>query len=573
MKKEIYMIDKEIKGILKNARFQLTEAEAVELLNKIKKKFYEKNYEHKVINRYFLAGAFSFCAVLFVMVFSLYFFRFYGCHKVKVVSGNVSLKKNLITGNYILRDGDRISTSEKESCEIKFVDIVNIKLFENSTLKVDKIKSENAIFELHSGKAFFQVEKKEKPYFVVRTRFIEILVKGTVFEVEVSPSNEIVMVTSGAVIVSNLKNSTNFAELQENEIAIFTVASQFLRKLSPPFRDKTGIVNWSEGFINSPYFIAEEKQKEEIIEANRESFIAMDDKIITFDRNTVYVFSTDRKLYPRRKINLRYPVKDVVGNKRTLYITSENGGLYTYSLDGEKLWENNEAGVTKYYSKPVIFSNLIFLATIDKGIQIFNNKGNLIDRIIPESGEAIYNSPLVLDENSFIFFTEKGNLIRYDLTGKTNIWKMNFKESILPPFMVNDNLLFIYLKNSGRILSINVENGKVLWSFNIKNIHFDSFHVFYDYLVAGFREEVFVFNKFTGEVIKNLIFDFKIKQMVMEKNKIYLLTESNNALIYNIPGLVKIYEKKFGKDIIKFSHLNRNIFLVGDDVLLDTVRE
>ncbi|MGC8764368.1 MAG: PQQ-binding-like beta-propeller repeat protein [Brevinematia bacterium] len=130
-----------------------------------------------------------------------------------------------------------------------------------------------------------------------------------------------------------------------------------------------------------------------------------------------------------------------------IFITRENGGLIAYDINGKKLWENEEAGIVKFYSVPVRYENLIFLATIDRGIQIFDiRNGTLVDNIIPEKKEAIYNSPVVID-STLIYFTERGNLISYNLLEKREVWKINIGDRLLLPPVINEDTLFIISKS------------------------------------------------------------------------------------------------------------------------------
>ncbi len=78
----------------------------------------------------------------------------------------------------------------------------------------------------------------------------------------------------------------------------------------------------------------------------------------------------------------------------TIYVTTEKGNLVTFDQNGNLLWENKEAGFSKFYSEPVKYENLIFLATIDRGIQVFESEsGELVNKILPEKKDAIYILP------------------------------------------------------------------------------------------------------------------------------------------------------------------------------------
>ncbi|MGC8765973.1 MAG: FecR domain-containing protein [Brevinematia bacterium] len=575
---------KKIEELLRKSKFKLTEEESRLILNNIINSLPAEDierYNQKPLFKFFLAGALSFCFLLIITSFYLYFSNLKISGRAeRVVLEELNLKREIYVRNKLLREGDIISTPSNKTYRINIRNLAELKIYENSKIKCVSFEETNIIFEIYSGKAFFSCQKKEKSYFTVRTPSLEIKVKGTRFEVEVTPSLETVRVSDGIVSVRILKENRTI-DVKETEMFTYSLKSKETPKTVHLEKEEQN----SSAEVNIIYQESQEKQKvkksesvnqkkeKELIGLNEKSFVPFEDKVVTYDKNTVYVFATEGKLIPKTKIDLgNIEIKNVVIDKKILYITSENGSIYAYTLDGKKLWENSSTGIPDYTFKPVIYSNLIYLSTLDKGIQVFDLKGTLIDTITPEVRGTVYNS-IIVQEKSLIYFTRDGYVGNFDLSSKKNVWKLHFNETTFFPHASNEEMLFVYLRNENRLVAIKTDSGKVLWSYYFGNsLQAISIYIYEDFVVFPCLDQIFIFKKLTGEKEKELKFDFTVKQLITEKNKIYILTDDTRVILFSIPSLIKIYENKFGKNIIKFSHLDKNIYLIGDDFLLEVPR-
>lgn len=84
-----------------------------------------------------------------------------------------------------------------------------------------------------------------------------------------------------------------------------------------------------------------------------------------------------------------------------------------------------------------------------------------------------FEPELVFDGNNFIFFDDKGNIIKFDRDFKI-VWKKNFytrqekKNKPILSFSVNDNTLVVF-DNLSKFYAINLATGNIIWSKKNQN--------------------------------------------------------------------------------------------------------
>jgi len=129
--------------------------------------------------------------------------------KISEVSGQVQVERDGSTRSgtrgMVLGLGDAVLTGETGRAVVvrggEYV-IVSPK----SRLRIAKPKSESGFtqFIQYAGSVLFKIEKKETPHFRVETPYLAAVVKGTTFNVAVTPAGATVQVTEGRVEVSTL---------------------------------------------------------------------------------------------------------------------------------------------------------------------------------------------------------------------------------------------------------------------------------------------------------------------------------------------------------------------------------
>jgi len=81
-----------------------------------------------------------------------------------------------------------------------------------------------------TGEAFFQIARDSKTPFIVEAQGTLTRVLGTSFNIKTNQANVSVNVRTGEVMFSQRNNAENFALLQKNQLASFSVASGVIKK-------------------------------------------------------------------------------------------------------------------------------------------------------------------------------------------------------------------------------------------------------------------------------------------------------------------------------------------------------
>jgi len=99
-----------------------------------------------------------------------------------------------------------------------------------------------------------------------------------------------------------------------------------------------------------------------------------------------------------------------------------------------------------------------------------------------------FEPELVFDGNNFIFFDDKGNIIKFDRDFKI-VWKKNFytkqekKNKPILSFSINDNTLVVF-DNLSKFYAINLTTGNIIWSKKNQNPFNSQIKIFDDRIYA-----------------------------------------------------------------------------------------
>ena len=234
----------------------------------------------------------------------------------------------------------------------------------------------------------------------------------------------------------------------------------------------------------------------------------------------------------------------------------------------------------KYQSE--YLSNNLAIINFDKDINTISkfkfSKIKNFDYFEPE---------LVFDGKNFVFFDDKGNLIKFDENFKT-VWKKNFyskEEKKQKPILTlsNKDKILIVFDNISKFYAVNLENGNLIWSKKNKNPFNSQIKIFNDKIYSIDMNNILrcislidgsEIWKFKSENI--FLKSPKRNSIILKNNKVYLnnsigdiiaINASNGSLLWQTPTQSsQIYENAFDlvisdlvaqKDDLIFSN-NRN---------------
>jgi len=261
-------------------------------------------------------------------------------------------------------------------------------------------------------------------------------------------------------------------------------------------------------------------------------------RIYLTTKNRLKILTTDGNLLKSIEVTdsdstLTRPAK---GNNR-LYIGADNGNLFAYSMEGEILWKDNEAGKCQFNSYPVSQNNIVVVASIDRGIKVYSEDGKLIHQIKTENDEPIYATPLLLNNGKIIIYgTEKGHITAYDLENRNTIWKNAIDDRIVYPIVGDEYSIAVLMRNSGNIIAFDTKTGKQIWSKTINQLKRTEIIPVYkdEKLIIAGENSIFVINSHTGSEILHLELDDAISHVSELDNKIIVGFKNKKLIQYDI---------------------------------------
>lgn len=305
-------------------------------------------------------------------------------------------------------------------------------------------------------------------------------------------------------------------------------------------------------------------------------------KIYISDGNRLKIYSYDGELIKSipvvdEKYSLTRPVICHSGSGYDkILLGSDSGGLFAYSASGDMIWKNNEAGREKFDAAPSSYANLIALPTIDKGIQIFDNSGNIVDAIALSKGEAVYSIPLFTKVNNMLVYgTEAGNAAAYDLRSKKMLWVKNvFADRIIHPIIGNEKTAIVLSRVEGKITALNPSDGSILWSQTFPELQKTALQPLFTgskvILSISFQTNslIIILDIANGNVIRKENFpDLLIQPYLAEEN---LITGSSSGKIYNYDLIKNNFVWQYSSDspILFVAGDRDNVFGLSKDSII-----
>ena len=214
--------------------------------------------------------------------------------------------------------------------------------------------------------------------------------------------------------------------------------------------------------------------------------------------------------------------------------------------------------------------NIFNYIIVDDYVYYINNKYNFIKydllkkEIISkvqlfEKNISDFNIPISLLKNNEFFYLSFGNgtIIKIDSDGSI-YWKKKYKDIIRTPMiMINNNIIVIF--NSGKVLSINSENGNTVWEYNYNlnkpslstggEIHL-KYNLIYFIMPNG---RIGVIDNIVGEPI-----DYNFVSNIEQKNILNFNYYANLHIYENILSLIE------DESIINTYDLNNDDFFIYD---------
>jgi outer membrane protein assembly factor BamB len=218
----------------------------------------------------------------------------------------------------------------------------------------------------------------------------------------------------------------------------------------------------------------------------------------------------------------------------TVFLLSDNGILYKYTLYGFKKWDLDLDAEIK--CTPALSNNKIIVGSLSGeiiSIDIENKKivyRNKLTRSI-QSGVTINDGKGYIGD-------EDGNVICFNIETGEQIWKFETGAKITSiPVMNNENLFVGNL--DGGIFSLNKNSGKLIWENSTGGIINTTPLLFDDYLVQpDLFKKIYFVDVESGEIAKQIDVDGRMKMSpVYFNNTIYFGMDKGEILAYEVIGV------------------------------------
>lgn len=265
--------------------------------------------------------------------------------------------------------------------------------------------------------------------------------------------------------------------------------------------------------------------------------VVLKGRIFTTSYNKLLIFSTDGALLKSvTVVEEGFKLTRPVTGDGLIYVGSDNGGIFAYTTGGELAWKG-DAGSEKYGASPVAGSGIVAVPSIEKGIKIYDKSGKLLDSV--DVSAPIYSAPLILDDGAtLVYATESGDIVAYDIAGKTKKWSKAYNERFVYP-LVGEKAVITLIRKSGKVLGINPADGAVIWSMEFPELAKTKLNPQYDngkVILANSSEKsvVIVLNALNGSVFARVNIPEAIGVPYVIGNSIVMGSSSGMVYSYNM---------------------------------------
>ncbi|MEO2061904.1 MAG: PQQ-binding-like beta-propeller repeat protein [Christiangramia sp.] len=150
---------------------------------------------------------------------------------------------------------------------------------------------------------------------------------------------------------------------------------------------------------------------------------------------------------------------------------SPNGGIYSWTSEGEKRWEITNVGA--FYASPVISadeSTVYFFNTDNGQIWAVNAEDGTQKWETPVgAGNGIYGTSLSVDADGTIYYTTKTQVVAITDEGETGAikWEIEVDDASNSGVVIGPEG-DLYVGSLGGLLSLNASDGSVNWTYDIE---------------------------------------------------------------------------------------------------------
>ncbi len=161
-----------------------------------------------------------------------------------------------------------------------------------------------------------------------------------------------------------------------------------------------------------------------------------------------------------------WKVPPVIDGDAILLINA-GGAAESYDNSAHKAWTLGVPGTVWYGAVCAHNGSLYALATMDRGIYLFNLNGKMIDHIDSAKAGPGYSSPVLDEKNILYYIDESGRLTAYSIPDGREIWNTSLPSVPAHPLLETENTVIVYFRVNGSINAYSKSDGKMVWTAGI----------------------------------------------------------------------------------------------------------
>ncbi len=236
-----------------------------------------------------------------------------------------------------------------------------------------------------------------------------------------------------------------------------------------------------------------------------------------------------------RDVGSKIISEPIIHNGR-LYVTTENGNILVINKDNGALIDSFEQVEGRVWASPVIFGNVIYLASLDtKKIVGINLSNGTIDSEITLSGGVA--SSLSTATGKLIAGTLGGRLSSFTATNSLDKdWELSLDGWIIAKPLLSSGTLYV-VTTRGIIAAINPTNGEMLWKSTHEGLNFSTTPIVSNGVIVVIcrKGNIFGLEQGTGNILwKRKIEDAKfLPRPLLINNQAIILSHSGEIIHIN----------------------------------------
>ena len=213
-----------------------------------------------------------------------------------------------------------------------------------------------------------------------------------------------------------------------------------------------------------------------------------------------------------------------------------NGFSKLNKMNGEVIWFLPKDSNITETNKPVFFQNIIYLGLEEHNVKLLAiNNGN--GKIVWENKyENFANLSQVNTKKGLLVCLdkdfEKGKILMLNYQSGKEYWTQSLNcDTYYEPCVIQNNIILSTYNN--KVISLNIENGKINWKLNLKKDQVESRIVNYkENLYFGtMNRNLYSINNKTGKINFIQPFNYGISTPIVENDRIYFPTGGSEIWI------------------------------------------